>query len=159
MISDELRAEIRRLYYAEHWKIGTISEQRGLHHETVRNAIATERFSWRGVVRPSALDPYLELVAETFRQYPRLTAKRLHEMLATRGYLGSVGQLRRRVRQLDLRPRKADEAFFRLTTAPGEQGQVDWGHFGRLRIGGSERPLYFFVVVLSPSTPMRCARP
>jgi len=149
MISPELRAEIRRLYYAEHWKVGTIAEQRGLHHETVRRAINLDGSAWRGVARPSAFDPYVEVASETLRQYPRLTATRLHEMLKARGYLGSVGQLRRRIRQLDLRPRRRDEAFFRLTTAPGEQGQVDWGHFGRLRIGGTERPLYLFVVVLS----------
>ena len=149
MISDELRAEIRRLYHAEHWKIGTIAEQRGIHHETVRRAVGSDRFAWRGSVRPSAFDPYVEVATETLRQYPSLTGTRLHEMLVARGYQGSVVQVRRRIRQLDLRPRKTDEAFFRLTTAPGEQGQVDWGHFGRLRIGGAERPLYFFVVVLS----------
>lgn len=149
MISDTLRAEIRRLFYAEHWKVGTIADHLGLHHETVRRAIESERFSWRSTVRPSTLDPYLEIAVETLRQYPRLTATRLHEMLKARGYPGSVGQLRRRIRQLGLRPRKQDEAFFRLTTAPGEQGQVDWGHFGRIRIGRAERPLYFFVVVLS----------
>jgi hypothetical protein len=31
MISDETRAKIRRLYYAERWKIGTISTELGLH--------------------------------------------------------------------------------------------------------------------------------
>ena len=34
---------------------------------------------------------------------------------------------------------------------PGEQGQVDWGHFGHLMIGRARRPLMAFVVVLSYS--------
>jgi transposase len=39
MISPEQRAEIRRLYYAEHWRIGTIATTLGVHHDTVRQAI------------------------------------------------------------------------------------------------------------------------
>ena len=34
---------------------------------------------------------------------------------------------------------------------PGEQGQVDWGHFGHLEIGRARRPLMAFVMVLSYS--------
>jgi hypothetical protein len=37
----------------------------------------------------------------------------------------------------------------RLTTLPGEQGQCDWGHFGKIAIGNAERRLLAFVIVLS----------
>src|SRR5204863_9116365 len=47
------------------------------------------------------------------------------------------------------RPRPAAEAFLRLRTLPGEQAQVDWGHFGYLTIGRARRPLLAFVLVLS----------
>jgi hypothetical protein len=39
MISLLQRAEIRRLFYAEHWPIGTIADAVGVHHETVRRAL------------------------------------------------------------------------------------------------------------------------
>jgi IS30 family transposase len=39
MISPETRAQIRRYFYAEHWKIGTIANELGVHPDTVRNAI------------------------------------------------------------------------------------------------------------------------
>ena len=39
----------------------------------------------------------------------------------------------------------------RLRTLPGEQMQVDWGHFGHLEIGKARRPLMAFVAVLSYS--------
>ena len=149
MIDREKWAEVRRLFYGQHWKVGTIADQLGIHHETVSRAIDTDRFVSNSLVRPSALDPFIEVVIATFERYPKLTAKRVHEMLKARGYKGSVGQLRRRIRQLGLRPEALHEAFFRLTTAPGEQGQIDWGHFGKIRIGHAERPLYLFVVVLS----------
>ena len=39
MITPAQHAEIRRLYYAEHWRIGTIAAQLGVHHETVAAAL------------------------------------------------------------------------------------------------------------------------
>ena len=47
------------------------------------------------------------------------------------------------------RPRPQPEAYLRLRTLPGEQAQVDWGHFGKLTIGRAERTLMAFVMVLS----------
>jgi hypothetical protein len=38
-----------------------------------------------------------------------------------------------------------------LRTLPGEQMQIDWGHFGHLQIGQARRPLMGFVAVLSYS--------
>jgi transposase len=149
MISDELRTEIRRLFYAEHWKIGTIATQLDVHRDTIRRAINANGFSWRGGVRQSALDPYVEFVAQTLKTYPKLTGTRVHEMIRARGYEGSVAQVRRRINQLGLRPTPRAEAFLRRTLLPGEEGQVDWGHFGRLQVGGATRPLYCFVVTLS----------
>ena len=46
------------------------------------------------------------------------------------------------------------EAFLRLTTMPGEQAQVDWGHFGKIQIGSAKRALSCFVLVLSWSRAM-----
>ena len=39
MITPEQRAEIRRLFYAEHWKVGTIAAALGVHRDTVCAAI------------------------------------------------------------------------------------------------------------------------
>jgi hypothetical protein len=43
------------------------------------------------------------------------------------------------------------EAFLRLRTFPGEQGQVDWAHFGLVSIGRAQRRLSCFVMTLSYS--------
>lgn len=153
MIDDARRAEIRRLFFGEHFKIGTIASQLGLHHDTVRRAIDTDKLASRGKARPSALDPYVDFMRETLQRYPRLTGTRLHQMLQNRGYEGSAIQVRRKIRQLALRPRPK-EAFFRLETLPGEQGQCDWGHFGTIRVGQAERKLFALVIVLSHSRAM-----
>src|SRR5436309_2914422 len=148
MISPEQRAEIRRLYYAEHWRVGTIATTLGVHHDTVRHAIEADRFIRPGAqIRPSALDPYKPFVLATLEQYPRLRATRLYEMLGARGYAGSAVQVRRWVRTV--RPAARAEAYFRLETLVAEQGQVDWGNFGALQIGRARRVLSCFVLVLS----------
>ncbi len=148
MLSDHLRAEVRRLFYAEHWKVGTIAGELGIHHDAVRRAIDSNAFASRGAVRPSALDPFMAFVRETLEKHPRLRATRLHQMLEDRGYQGTVGQLRRRLRQLGVRGNRK-EAFLRLKTAPGEQGQVDWAHIGRVLVERCERDVYAFVMTLS----------
>ena len=148
MISAERRAQIRRLFFAEHWKIGTIAAELGVHHDAVRRAIEPERFT-NVAYRATAtmLDPYKDFVRATLEQHPRLVATRVLEMIRQRGYAGSVWPLRRYV--ADVRPASRHEAFFRLSTLPGEQGQVDWGSFGRIPIGNTMRLLSCFVMVLS----------
>jgi transposase len=149
MITPEQHAEIRRLHFGEHWKVGTIAAALGVHHDTVRAAIADTQAVRRGTSRPTALDPYLPFVRDTLAQYPRLRATRLYEMVRPRGYAGSVVQLRRVVRLL--RPQAAPTVYRRLTTLMGEEAQVDWGAFGTIRIGHGTRPLSGFVMVLSYS--------
>jgi len=147
MIPPEQVTEIRRLFFAEHWRVGTIATQLGLHPDTIRRALATERFARPALPRPSQCDPYRPFLQETLQRYPRLRATRLFEMVRQRGYPGSVVQLRRIVRTL--RPAPAAEAYLRLTVLPGEEAQVDWGAFGTVRIGRATRRLSAFVLVLS----------
>jgi Transposase DDE domain group 1 len=134
MIPEELRSRMRRLFFAEHWKVGTIAAELGVHHDTVALAIEAPRFvniKYRALA--SVLDPYKSLIQLTLKDHPRLLATRLYDMITPRGYTGSVVQLRRYVRTI--RPVGQREAFFRLRTLPGEQAQVDWGCFGSLVVG------------------------
>lgn len=147
MIAPEIVTEIRRLFYAEHWKVGTIAAQLALHPDTVKRALRLTLPTTRNFP-PRLTDPYAEFIRTTLQQYPRLRATRLLEMLRDRGFTGSIHQLRRAVK--DLRP-VTREAFFRLTTFPGEQAQVDWASFGSVRVGQARRQLSCFVLTLSYS--------
>ncbi len=148
MIALVQRAEIHRLFYAEHWPIGTIADALGVHHATVRRTLNRARGIHPGPqIRPSQLDPYKAFIAATLEQYPRLRATRLWAMLRDRGYPGSAVQVRRYVRTV--RPVAGAEAYFRLDPLIAEQGQVDWGNFGALPIGRARRVLSCFVLVLS----------
>ena len=147
MIDAEQRARIRRLFYAEHWKVGTIATELGVHHDTVKRAIEAERFVSRTDARvvASILDPYKAFINDTLTQHPRLRASRLFDMIRERGFVGGEVVVRRYVRKIRPVPR---EAFFKLETMPGEQAQVDWASFGKIRIGNATRNLSCFVMVL-----------
>jgi transposase len=150
MIDEAMRSHIRRLFFAEHWKMGTIACQLGVHHDTVERAIEPRSFiNVRHRQGAAQLDPYKDFVRVTLDKHPRLCATRLLEMIEDRGYGGSVYALRRYV--ATVRPTSAHEAFFRLRTLPGEQAQVDWASFGTIRIGRATRKLSCFVLVLSSS--------
>ena len=149
-IAPELRAQILRLYQAERWRVGTIARQLHVHRGTVQRVLAascvmrTEQTS-----RPSRADAYLPFILETLAKFPALTASRLHAMVCERGYVGGSDHFRHIVARH--RPRPPAEAYLRLRTLPGEQAQVDWGHFGHVVVGQARRPLMAFVMVLSYS--------
>jgi transposase len=149
-LSVTLQAEIVRLYHAEHWRIGTIAVQLGVHHSSVRRVLSAAGIALPAISpRHSALDPYVPFITETLEHYPTLSAARVYEMVAERGYAGSPHHFRHRMARY--RPRRVSEAYLRLRTLPGEQSQVDWAHFGKLTIGRAQRPLMAFVMVLSYS--------
>jgi transposase len=70
-------------------------------------------------------------------------------MCRERGYRGSADHFRHMIARH--RPPRRVEAFLRTTALPGEQGQVDWAHFGTIKIGRAERALLAFVCVLAYS--------
>jgi transposase len=148
MIDPETRAQVRHLFYAEHWKVGTIARELMLHPDTVGNAIETERFNNAKTIRPSVTDPYADFIRGVLAEHPHLRATRIFQMIKDRGYSGSVVQLRRFVSCV--RPARK-EAFLTLRTFPGEQGQVDWASFGEVPVGRARRKLSCFVITLSYS--------
>jgi transposase len=150
VISDELKAKILRYFHVEKWRVGTISRQLDIHHTTVqRILLQSGSAEASSVLRPSRLDQFLPFILNTLKKYPKLTASRLYQMVVERGHIGSPDHFRHFVSLH--RPRPPAEAYFRLRTLPGEEGQADWGHFGYINIGKARRHLMAFVIVLSYS--------
>jgi transposase len=146
----DIETQILRYYHAEKWTAGTIARQLHVHHSVVRRVLAQAGLPRIGAVkRPSPIDAYLPLIRETLEKFPTLTASRLFTMAHERGYRGSPDHFRHLI--AEHRPRRPAEAYLRLRSLPGEQAQVDWGHFGHLQIGRARRPLMAFVMVLSHS--------
>jgi transposase len=147
VIDRETAVRIRHLHFAEHWRVGTIASELGLHHETVRAALG-EGIKTLPAARPRQVDPYVEFLRQTLEQHPQLRATRLFQMIRERGFAGTARQVRRRV--AEIRPRR-QEAFLRRRVFPGEEAQVDWASFGKVTIGTAQRDLSCFVMTLSYS--------
>ncbi len=149
-IDKELEAKILRYHHVEKWRVGTIARQLGIHHGVVDRVLSQAGMpKVERALRPSVIDAYLPFIQETLKAFPSLTASRLYAMVRERGYAGGPDHFRHQVAHY--RPRPQPEAFQRLKTLPGEQGQVDWGHFGNITIGCAQHKLMAFVVVLSYS--------
>jgi transposase len=148
--SAEIEAQILRYFHVERWKVGTVAAQLHVHHTVVQRVLAQAGLPRPGPPRrPSLLDPYLPFVLQTLETFPTLTASRLYVMVRERGYRGGPNHFRHLI--ACHRPRPKAEAYLRLRCLPGDEGQVDWGHFGQLEIGRARRPLMAFVMVLSYS--------
>ena len=149
-IAPDLVAQILRLHAVEKWRVGTIARQLHVHRDTVRRVLAAGGQAVQpSLLRPSRIDAYRPFLLATLTKFPALTAARLYAMVGERGYVGCDSHFRHLV--AELRPRPPAEAYLRLRTLPGEQAQVDWGHFGHQQIGRARRPLMAFVMVLSHS--------
>ena len=146
-IRNEREAEFLRLHRVEGWPVGTIARELGVHASCVRRVLGQAGEVDVAHERRSIVDPYMPFILATLEKYPKLAASRLYQMVRGRGYPGGESRFRDIIAVI--RPRPKAEAFMRLRTLPGEQGQVDWGSFGKIRIGRAERALLAFVLVLS----------
>src|SRR6202000_1198839 len=95
-VDKETEAEIRRLFFGEHWKKGTVATQLGVHEDVVARVggphcpAPTDR-----ATSPGVLALYHVFVLEVRELYPPLVAPRLYDMLCARGYTGSLRTVRR----------------------------------------------------------------
>ena len=148
-----IETEIRRLHFAEHWKVGTISAQLGVHPDVVSRVVGLLSEQRVGPpLQPRLVEPFIPFIDETLARYPRLRATRLYDMIGPRGYEGSVRTLRKHVALV--RPAPRSEVFLRTEPMIGEQSQIDWAHVGPREVSNGRRALWIFVIVLSWSRAM-----
>jgi transposase len=147
MMDEAARAEMRRLVLGDGWKIGTVARRFSVHHSAVRRAVFGATSDKGRVGPPSALEPHKVYIVERLEKFPQLTAARLLLELRERGYDLGIAILRRYIAKV--RGPRERKAYLRIEVGPGEQAQVDWGSFGWMRVGTTQRPLSCFVMVLS----------
>lgn len=96
--------------------------------------------------RPSKIDPYQDYIIARLKKWPELSAERIYQEIKEQGYNGANRTVRRHIAKL--RPHKTRE-YKPYETLPGEQAQIDWGHFGCIIEDGQRKKLYAFVFCLS----------
>lgn len=115
-INEQLRSNILRYHFVEHWRVGTIATQLGVHHSSVERIISQAGMpKIERAKRASIIDPYLPFIHDTLAQYPKLSAARLYQMVQSRGYNGGPSHFRQWIAQL--RPRKVPEAHSNETVS------------------------------------------
>ena len=102
----ELEAEILRLHYAEHWPVGTITTQLGLHPDVVKRVLGLGEPSAEAPRRPRIVEPFHDFIVDQLTQYPRLRATRIYDMVRDRGFAGAVTTVRRYVADVRPAPRR-----------------------------------------------------
>jgi transposase len=145
MIDYHRFCQIKHLQAHQGLNASQIARELSLDPRTVSYWLAQEHFRSR-TPRPHAskLDPFKPEIVRLLERYPYSAAQvfqRLHE----HGFAGGYSLVKASVRTV--RPRR-QAAFLTLAFAPGECAQVDWGSFGAVQVGQTQRRLSFFVMVL-----------
>ena len=100
--------------------------------------------------KASKLDAYRELIDQLLEQDPQAKAPVVLQRLQGQGFDGKITIVRDYL--FKLRGRQSSRrAFIRFESPPGEQLQIDWGHFGHLQYGQTKRKLYALAVIESYS--------
>jgi len=143
--------------------ISQIAEKLDLARKTVRKYLEDSEAN-QTTERSSILDPYKEYIQKRLDDFEELTAVRLtreistgnspdaqaQQLLPDEPYEGSERTVQRYVKELREDTRRV---YKPVETLPGEQAQVDWGHFGTWHFDGEQQPLYGFALSLGYSRP------
>ena len=151
MIDYETFAKIK--VYKDHHglKCSQISNELNLDYRTVAKWIVQKQYQPRNSPqRASKLDPFKGEIVRMLETYP-YTAAQILQRLREDNFDGGYTIVKDYVRMV--RPPKV-KAFLKLSFAPGECAQVDWGSYGSVTVGETSRRLSFFAMVFCYSRMM-----
>lgn len=133
--------------------VSEIARRTGHDRKTVRRALQ-EPLTVRQIRPPRQhkLDPYAAYLEQRMG-VGVYNAHKLFEEIRLQGYPGGETQVRLYVQQRRP-PRTSAQATVRFETEPGQQAQVDWGHFGYVELAGKRERLYGFIMTLGWSRTM-----
>lgn len=150
MITYETYCKIKQMQQ-DSLRPAQIASNLGLDERTVAHWVNEKNYRQRKTCTPSSkLDPYRALIIRWLETYP-YSGVQIVQRLRNEGYQGGATIVRDFVARV--RPRKA-KAFLTLSFDPGECAQVDWGEYGKVNVGSTQRKLSFFVMVLCYSRMM-----
>jgi transposase len=151
MIDYELFSKIKHLNQNDGLTASQIATELVLDVRTVDKWLdETQYRPRRSVQRPSKLDPFKDDIVRMLERHA-YTAMQIFQQIREQGFDGQYTIVKEYVRKV--RPPK-QKAFLKLSFAPGECAQVDWGSYGSVNVGNTRRRLSFFVMVLCYSRMM-----
>lgn len=133
--------EIQQLHH-DGVSVSEIARRLNMDRKTVRKYLGQAPRAYERKGKSWKIDPFRAYLRERWELGVR-NAARLFTEIQKRGYSGGGTQVRAAV--APWRSEGQERAFVRFETGPGEQAQMDWGHFGNW---GGKR-LYGFALTLS----------
>jgi len=121
--------------------VSEIARQLNMDRKTVRKYLRQAPRKYERKPKCWKIDPFRVYLRERW-ELGVVNASRLFVEIQKRGYAGGVTQVRAVV--APWRSEGQERAFVRFETAPGEQAQMDWGHFGNW----DGKRLYSFALTL-----------
>ncbi len=100
----------------------------------------------RKISRASKLDAYRDRIKSFLEQDPEVRAPVVLQRIGKEGFDGKITIIRDYLKKLRGQ-QKFRTAFIRFESRPGQQMQIDWGHFGSLAYGDTPRKLYAFAAI------------
>jgi len=98
------------------------------------------------VQRASKLDAYRDRIKELLKQDPEVKAPVVLQRIDKEGFDGKITILRDYLKTLRGQ-QTMRTPFIRFESSPGQQMQIDWGHFGSLVYVDTRRKLYALAVI------------
>lgn len=145
MIDYATYCKIKDCHERQKLTIAQTARALGLHADTVAKWLRCAQYHPRQPVRRgSQLDPFKAYIVRLLETHP-YSAQQIFQRLREQGFEGGFTLVKDYVRRV--RPPR-HEAFLKLSFAPGEAAQVDWGEYGSIQVGSTRRRLSFFVMVL-----------
>ncbi|MGA7278175.1 MAG: IS21 family transposase [Desulfocapsaceae bacterium] len=140
-----------KAYRKDGLKAGQIADKLGLDPRTVSKWMDQSAFQPRlPGQRSSKLDPFKYDILGMLERHP-YSAMQIFQNIREQGFDGGYTIVKDYVRKA--RP-KRHKPYLKLSFAPGECAQVDWGSYGSIGVGSTRRRLSFFVMVLCYSRMM-----
>lgn len=144
MIDKRTIFEIHRLAH-EGLSVRKIARRLNLNRETVKKYLQEPNPPRAPRARSSKLDPFKEEIERLLELDAKASAVVVRQRIAAQGFDGGITIVRDYLRAA--RPAAKKRAFIRFESAPGAQFQVDWGHFGSITYGDTQRKLYCLAVI------------
>jgi transposase len=151
MIDYESFLKIKYLHQHHGLKCSQIARHTGLDERTVEKWLHEKHYHPRKASpKTSKLDAFKDDIVRMLQNYPYSAVQILHK-IRDAGFDGGYTIVKDYVRKVRL---PKNTAYLKLSFAPGECAQVDWGSFGTVTVGQTSRRLSFFVMVLCYSRMM-----
>ena len=152
MLKVEQRFMIKTLYQRG-LCISEIAEITGHNRRTIRKIVngPVSPPPQKRKLRQRKLDPFVPHLKKRIDEGV-LNCSKLLDEIQKQGYQGGKSLVKDFVQPY--RAARQAQATVRYETAPGEQAQVDWGHFGFIEHNGRQCRLYAFVMTLGWSRAM-----